>query len=88
METYKGDGACADLCCLSKEGKKKMKELRELRIKYAAKILLSDCNLVKSDFDREMLKCMDSGTCQWKKRNDFRGLRLKPLSCLSRPSLK
>lgn len=52
METYKGNGA--DLCCLSKEGKKQMKELKELRIKYAVKILLSDCNLVKSDIDKEV----------------------------------
>ena len=52
METYKGDGA--DLCCLSKEGKKQLKELRDLRIKYAVKILLSDCNLVKSEIDKEV----------------------------------
>ncbi|PWA87360.1 hypothetical protein CTI12_AA128140 [Artemisia annua] len=54
METYKGDGACADLCRLSMEGKKQRKELRELRIKYATKILLSELNLVKSDFDKEV----------------------------------
>ncbi|PWA47599.1 ulp1 protease family, C-terminal catalytic domain-containing protein [Artemisia annua] len=52
METYRGDGA--DLCCLSKEGKKQLKELRDLHIKYAVKILLSDCNLVKSDIDKEV----------------------------------
>lgn len=52
METYKGNGV--DLCCLSKEGKKQKKELKELRIKYAVKILLSDCNLVKSDIDKEV----------------------------------
>ncbi|PWA72323.1 ulp1 protease family, C-terminal catalytic domain-containing protein [Artemisia annua] len=52
METYKGDGA--DLCCLSKEGKKQLNELRDLRIKYAVKILLSDCNLVKTDIDKEV----------------------------------
>ncbi|PWA66146.1 RNA-directed DNA polymerase, eukaryota [Artemisia annua] len=48
----KGHGA--DLCCLSKEGKKQLKELRDLRIKYAVKILLSDCNLVKTDIDKEV----------------------------------
>ncbi|PWA57478.1 hypothetical protein CTI12_AA372430 [Artemisia annua] len=53
MEIYKGDGDCCDLCCLSKEGKKQISELRELRIKYVAKILLSDFNLVKSEFERE-----------------------------------
>jgi hypothetical protein len=53
MEIYKGDGDCGDLCCLSKEGKKQISELRELRIKYVAKILLSDFNLVKSEFERE-----------------------------------
>ena len=52
METYRGDGA--DLCCLSKEGKKQLKELKDLRIKYAVKILLSDCNLVESDIDKEV----------------------------------
>ena len=52
METYKGNGA--DLCCLSIEGKKQLKELKGLRIKYAVKILLSECNLVKSNIDREV----------------------------------
>ena len=52
METYKGDSA--DLCCLSQEGKKQLRELRDLRIKYAVKILLSDCNLVKTDVDKEV----------------------------------
>ena len=52
METYRGDGA--DLCCLSKEGKKQIKELRDLRIKYAVKILLSECNLLKGDIDKEV----------------------------------
>lgn len=52
METYKGNGA--DLCSLSKEGKKQQKELNGLHIKYAVKMLLSDCNLVKSDIDREV----------------------------------
>ncbi|PWA88824.1 ulp1 protease family, C-terminal catalytic domain-containing protein [Artemisia annua] len=51
-ETYKGNGA--DLCCLSKEGKKQLAQLRDLRIKYAVKILLSDCNLVKTDIDKEV----------------------------------
>ena len=31
-----------------------MKELRELQIKYAAKILMCDCNLVNSDFEKEL----------------------------------
>ena len=52
MEIYRGNGA--DLCCLSKEGKNQIKELMGLRFKYAVKILLSDCNLVKSDIDKEV----------------------------------
>jgi hypothetical protein len=83
METYKGDGDCGDLCCLNKEGKKQTSELREMRIKYDAKILLSYCNLVKSNLRK---KLMDSGTYHGKKRSGYMGLPLKPSSCVSRLS--
>ncbi|PWA45563.1 Peptidase C48, SUMO/Sentrin/Ubl1 [Artemisia annua] len=53
METYKGEGSDGDLCCLSKEGKEQLKELRNLRYKYVAKILLADCNIAKKQFEME-----------------------------------
>ncbi|PWA74635.1 RecF/RecN/SMC [Artemisia annua] len=53
METYKGEHY-GDCCGLSEEGKQQIKELRDLRIKYAAKILLADCNKVKKEFEIEI----------------------------------
>ncbi|GJX76292.1 ulp1 protease family, C-terminal catalytic domain-containing protein [Tanacetum coccineum] len=50
METFKGD---VDRCGLSKEGEKQIEELKELRHKYVAKILLADCNEVKKEFECE-----------------------------------
>lgn len=90
METYKGNGA--DLCFLSKEGKKQMKELKELRIKYAVKILLSDCNLVKSDIDKEVHR-FRSVPDEEKKRlrkDAFERIKLRVSTKLdvSRPSFK
>ena len=52
METYKGEHY-GDCCGLSEEGKQQIKELRDLRVKYAAKILLADCNKVKKEFEKE-----------------------------------
>ena len=52
METYKGE-CYGDRCGLCKEGKQQIKELRDLRIKYAAKILLADCNKLKKQFEIE-----------------------------------
>ena len=87
---YKGNGV--DLFCLSKEGKKQKKELKELRIKYAVKILLSDCNLVKSDIDKEVHR-FRSVPDEEKKRlrkDAFETIKLRvSTKCdVSRPSVK
>ncbi|GJS96341.1 ulp1 protease family, C-terminal catalytic domain-containing protein [Tanacetum coccineum] len=50
METLKGD---VDCCGFSKEGEEQIEELKDLRNKYIAKILLADCNEVKREFERE-----------------------------------
>ena len=90
METYKGNGA--DLCCLSNEGKKQKKELNELRIKYAVKMLLSDCNLVKSDIDREVHRFRNVPEEEKKQLRDgaFETIKLRVSSKLDvcRPSSK
>ena len=90
METYKGNGA--DLCCLSNEGKKQKKELNELRIKYAVKMLLSDCNLVKSDIDREVHRFRNVPEEEKKqlRKAAFETIKLRVSSKLdvSRPSSK
>ena len=52
METFKGDEH-GDCCRLSEEGREQMKELCDLRRKYAVKILLADCNNAKKDFEIE-----------------------------------
>nr|GEZ66285.1 ulp1 protease family, C-terminal catalytic domain-containing protein [Tanacetum cinerariifolium] len=53
METYKGKGNEEYCCGLSREGKEQIKELRDLYRKYAAKILLADCNQITSEFEIE-----------------------------------
>ncbi|GJX96969.1 peptidase C48, SUMO/sentrin/Ubl1 [Tanacetum coccineum] len=53
METYMGGGEYDDLCALRRECKAHKLQLDELRIKYAAKILLSDINFKKSEFEVE-----------------------------------
>ncbi|GJX20260.1 ulp1 protease family, C-terminal catalytic domain-containing protein [Tanacetum coccineum] len=50
METFKGD---VDCCGFSKEGEEQIKELKDLRHKYVAKILLANCNEVKREFESE-----------------------------------
>lgn len=52
METFKGE-EYGDACRFSEEGKEQMNELCDLRKKYAAKILLSDANSAKKEFEIE-----------------------------------
>ncbi|GJW02361.1 ulp1 protease family, C-terminal catalytic domain-containing protein, partial [Tanacetum coccineum] len=51
METYMGGGEYDDLCGLRRECKAQKLQLDELRMKYAAKILLWEINQKKSDFE-------------------------------------
>lgn len=53
METYLGGGEYDDLCGLRREGNAQKLQLEELRKKYAAKILLSDINEKKHEFEVE-----------------------------------
>ena len=53
METYLGGGEYDDRCGLRREGPPQKIQLDELRKKYAAKILLSDINQKKPDFEVE-----------------------------------
>ena len=53
METFKGD-EYGDCCRLSEEGREQIKELCDMRHKYAAKILLADCNDAKKAFEIEV----------------------------------
>ena len=46
METYMGEQLEKYQCGLSAEARKQAPQLNKLRIKYAAKILLSPCNLM------------------------------------------
>lgn len=55
METYLFGGEYDDLCGLRREGKEQQNQLDELRKKYAAKILLTDLNKKKADFEDEEL---------------------------------
>ncbi|PWA90628.1 Peptidase C48, SUMO/Sentrin/Ubl1 [Artemisia annua] len=55
METYLFGGEYDDLCGLRREGKDQQHQLDELRKKYAAKILLTDLNKKKADFENEEL---------------------------------
>lgn len=50
MEKYMGEGKPFD-CGFSRNGQKKLKELRRLRTKYAAYILLSDANVLKDKIE-------------------------------------
>nr|GFB03043.1 ulp1 protease family, C-terminal catalytic domain-containing protein [Tanacetum cinerariifolium] len=50
METFKG---VVDCCGFSKEGEEQIEELKDLRNKYVAKILLVDFNEVKKEIKRE-----------------------------------
>ncbi|GKC04098.1 hypothetical protein Tco_0995708 [Tanacetum coccineum] len=50
METYKGNRDC---CGFSREAKEQIEELRDLRSKYAEKILFAAYNLVKNEFELE-----------------------------------
>ena len=52
METFKG-AECGDCCRLSEEGREQVKELCDMRRKYAVKILLADCNNAKKYFEIE-----------------------------------
>ena len=54
METYLFGGEYDDLCGLRREGKDQQHQLDELRKKYAAKILLTDLNKKKADFEVEV----------------------------------
>ncbi|PWA65859.1 hypothetical protein CTI12_AA302760 [Artemisia annua] len=52
METFKGD-EYGDCCRLSEEGREQIKELCDLRRKYAVKILLADCNNARKQVEIE-----------------------------------
>ncbi|GJX27381.1 retrovirus-related pol polyprotein from transposon TNT 1-94 [Tanacetum coccineum] len=54
METYMGNELGKWKCGLDAEGKKQNTQLGRLRNKYAAKLLLSDCNIYKSKIHEEM----------------------------------
>ncbi|GJT36665.1 ulp1 protease family, C-terminal catalytic domain-containing protein [Tanacetum coccineum] len=54
METYMGNELGKWKCGLDVEGKKQNTQLGRLRNKYAAKLLLSDCNIYKSKINEEM----------------------------------
>ena len=54
METYLFGGEYDDLCGLRREGKDQQHQLDELRKKYAAKMLLTDLNQKKADFEIEV----------------------------------
>ncbi|GJX04119.1 hypothetical protein Tco_0190035 [Tanacetum coccineum] len=51
--TYRGEGDRGDRCFLKKEGPEQRKQINDLRYKYAAKILLADCNKAKSMVEQE-----------------------------------
>ena len=60
MEDYMGMSIQRWDCGIEDEGRKQTNQLGKLRKKYAARLLLSDCNINKDKIAAEMMKFRDA----------------------------
>ena len=60
MEDYMGMNIQRWDCGIEDEGRKQTNQLGKLRKKYAARLLLSDCNINKDKIAAEMMKFRDA----------------------------
>ena len=74
MENYMGMSILNWDCGLEDEGRKQTIQLGKLRKKYAAKLLLSDCNMIKDKIVSDMMKFRDAVAKAKKKKLTIRGV--------------
>ena len=74
MENYMGMNVLKWECGLEDEGRKQTIQLGKLRKKYAAKLLLSECNMNKEKIVAAMMKFRDAVAKAKKKKLTIRGV--------------
>ncbi|PWA81461.1 C2 calcium-dependent membrane targeting [Artemisia annua] len=74
MEHYMGNNILRWDCGIEDEGRKQTNQLVKLRKKYAARLLLSDCNMKKDKIVADMMKFRDANADVKKRKVSVRGV--------------